>query len=436
MDESSHFPQRQAESLLQSSTNYKQKTLSTKIKYVWTILLTVLATLCTLVSIKVLRSNRPSPRLLTTSLRAGPLAGDYFKVALKRFPPRATKSVETSLLQGLEDDNELDLHDFENAQYYGSISLGHEGDTFQVIFDTGSSNLWVPSTQCKRSCGRHTRYHHGDSYHKDDRRFFIAYGSGPVQGFLSTDDVAVGHIALTNYTFAEVTDASGLGYSYAMGKFDGIFGLGWPAIAVDYLEPPFTTMVKRGLVKEPIFSFYLGANNGEEGELGFGVIDRSRFEGDLVWAPLAAESYWLVDLNKVDLGNDHEVATHQHGIIDSGTSLIAGPVEEVRKIAHSLGANALPMNRNQYTISCKKIHTAPSLGFTIAGKRFDVDPEHYIMKLGGNRLLPCLLGIMGMDTGKETPQWILGDVFMRKYYTVFDYGNERVGFAPARAINT
>ena len=148
--------------------------------------------------------------------------------------------------------------------------------------------------------------------------------------------------------------------------------------------------------------------------------DQTKFTGDITWTPLTEAKYWLIDMDDVKVGSFSAGKTN--GIVDSGTSLITGPSMQIMKIATSVGA--VPNLLGQYTIDCAKVSALPDLEFHINGKSWPVPGKDLVIQSQGT----CLFAMMGMDipTG---PQWILGDVFMRQYYTIFDYGQKRVGFA-------
>ncbi|RYY31439.1 hypothetical protein EON62_06400, partial [archaeon] len=145
----------------------------------------------------------------------------------------------------------IPISQMEEAQYYGPVTVGTPGQTFKVIFDTGSSNLWIPANNCT-NCGLHTKFNAGasSSYVANGAPFYIEYGSGPVSGYLGEDTVNMGGINVPGITFAEITDASGLGLAYDIGSFDGILGMAFQSISVDNLPPVFISMVNQGLVDE------------------------------------------------------------------------------------------------------------------------------------------------------------------------------------------
>lgn len=316
------------------------------------------------------------------------------------------------------------IHDYMNAQYYGEITVGSPGQTETVIFDTGSANLWVPNT--KPWFTSHKVYNHAKSstYKSNGTQFKIMYGSGPVSGFYSSDVVTIGEMTLKGYTFAEVTDFSGLGLGYRFGKFDGILGLGWDSISVDGVPTPMKALVDGKQLDEPVFAFYLG--NNQPGELVFGGVDKKHYTGDFNFVPLSSESYWEIALDGVKLGSD-SVSSTKSAIVDSGTSLLAGPTAEIKAIAEKLGATSVL--GKEWTVDCSK--PLPDMTFTLGGKDYVLKKDDLILQQSGNS---CILGMLGMDVpAPRGPLWILGDVFMRKFYVQFDWGNKRMGFATAAA---
>jgi len=319
------------------------------------------------------------------------------------------------------------IGDFQNAQYFGPIQVG--GQSFTVIFDTGSSNLWVPGKNCSfLTCWLHKRFDmkKSSSFKTDGREYKVQYGSGPVEGTFGSDTVKVGDIEVKNQAFAMVTKVSfgPLNLAFAAGKFDGLLGLGFKSISQYNIPTPFETMVEQKLVDEPVFAFYLQSDASKSGELVFGGIDKSHFTGELKKVPLTSETYWEVSMDQLNFGGE-KVASSQKAIIDSGTSLLAGPTEAVKALAEKVGAQ-LVMGK-EYTIDCSKVASLPKLTVTLGGHDFDLEGKDYTLNAGGQ----CLFAFIPLDVpAPRGPLWIMGDVFMKKYYCIFDYGNKQMQIAP------
>jgi saccharopepsin len=327
-------------------------------------------------------------------------------------------------------DDPVTINTFMDMQFFGPVSVGTPGQVFQVVYDTGSSNLWVPSSTCGISCYLKPRYQStaSSTYVANGTIFQILYGSGPVSGFISQDTVVVGNITVTNQGFAQVTNASGLGLAFAIGQFDGILGLAWDSISVDRTVPVFQTMMNEHPELEKLFSFYLPDTDTGKGVLTFGGIDKSHYTGTLQTVKLTNETYWETHIDGAFIGTTQLVGDAPV-VLDSGTSTITGPTEHVAKIALLLNATAVP-GRPMYTVSCADLPNMPNLKFTIKGQDWILTPNDYVIN---DMDVECILGIMGMDMPKEIgPIWILGDVFIRKVYTVFDWGTRSLHFAYAQ----
>lgn len=326
----------------------------------------------------------------------------------------------------MKQDGSIVINDYENSQYYGKIQLGTPGQNFNVIFDTGSSDLWVAGSGCDDSCGRHAKYDSSKSstYVKNGTAFDIEYGSGPVSGYESADVLNMGGLKVQNQIFAEVTDASGLGAAYKMGKFDGILGLAFPILSVNHVPTAFENVVNQGLVDQALFSFYLGNSAKDFGELLLGGIDAKHYTGEISWVNLHAATYWEIIMGGLTVQGT-TFGANSKAIVDSGTSLLTGPSETVAAIAKSIGAKEIIAG--EYMVACN-YDTLPNLDFTIDGKVYTLTAYDYLIPDGNL----CLFAMMGLDIPAPTgPLFILGDVFMRKYYTVWDTANKRIGFAQA-----
>jgi Eukaryotic aspartyl protease len=181
-----------------------------------------------------------------------------------------------------------------------------------------------------------------------------------------------------------------------------------------------------------VFSFYLGNSDSDEGELYIGGIDTTRFTGQLAWIPLISTSFWQVLADSVSIGKT-TVATKIKAIVDSGTSILTAPSAIVQAIAKEVGA--IRIFGGRYILACPMMKILPDIRFTLNGIVYVLTPNDYIIRAGQEQL--CLLGFMELDIPSPVgPAIILGDIFMRKYFTVFDAENGRIGLSLAKHTQT
>uniref|UniRef100_A0A8C5TKP7 Renin n=1 Tax=Malurus cyaneus samueli TaxID=2593467 RepID=A0A8C5TKP7_9PASS len=316
-------------------------------------------------------------------------------------------------------------------EYFGQISIGTPPQNFTVVFDTGSSNLGAFSLLRQQTDHSKFQPTQSSTYQVIGTPFSIQYGTGSLTGIIGSDRVAVSGLAVSNQQFAESISEPGKAFLDA--EFDGILGLAYPSLAVDGVTPVFDNMMAQNLVELPIFSVYMSSNpeSPQGGELLFGGFDTSRFTGPLNWVPVTQQGYWQIQTkpccssspsSSIQLaGTVIFCADGCQAIVDTGTSLITGPTKDIKLLQNPRAPGLL-----QFAVECSNLDAMPELTFTINGLPYTLSAQAYTLTAF------CTSGFQGSDIPPPTgPLWILGDVFIRQFYTVFDRGNNVVGLAPA-----
>ncbi|KAL5527872.1 hypothetical protein ACEPAG_6673 [Sanghuangporus baumii] len=321
--------------------------------------------------------------------------------------------------------------DLDGELWQGNINIGTPANTFSVDFDTGSSDLFVPSTACTdANCAGHKKFNTAASSTAVDQRqtFSIEFADGStVAGEVFHDTVSIAGLTATNQAVVAATQYSD-GFALDVSPPDGLMGMAFQAISNSNSPPVFETFVAQGQTTSPVFGFTLLDSGGE---LFLGGTDTSAFSGSLTFTPLiTAPAFWEISAQRVTVGGRSVVTRAQDAIADTGTTLFIVDQTSARAIYAAIPGSAdasRTLGEGFFTIPCDAVPGDVSV--TLGGAAFTLSPDTLNfgqVSAGSNE---CVGGIMGDDLG----MWILGDVFLRNVYTEFDVGNSRVGFAPVVA---
>jgi saccharopepsin len=327
---------------------------------------------------------------------------------------------------------ETELENSDLVEYFGEVAVGTPPQKFKVVFDTGSGILWVPSDLCGgEACIDHHRLKEKeDRSLRVDRGYVnIKYGTGRMRGRRATDIVKVAGVGVTKQDFLLSTDEDGL--VFRNGRFDGVMGLGRMDLAGILSRgdegrgvPFYINAVNSQKLAEPKFSIFVSKHMGKPGAVVLGGVNPKLYTGDIFTHKGHSSAYWMVQMGHMRLGNKIVPTNGAMGIVDSGTSLLVGPPEIIQPILPHVRVNS----------DCSNMHELQTLEInmmTVDGKSvtYRLTPEDYVMK----RMDRCKTGIAIMKIKLKMPHpiIILGDTFLRKYYSVFNHATNEIGFAEA-----
>lgn len=309
--------------------------------------------------------------------------------------------------------------------YWGAMTIGTPPQEFKVIFDTGSGNLIVPSSECNGAgCKPHHKYTKSASNtaqavtnENGESSSEITFGTGQISGDFFKDQMCIGENMCLEGNFIAATQESTEPFQEI--PFDGIMGLGFKDLSMGAGFNIVDDLQAKGNLPGGQFSFYL--TDGGDSEVTFGGYRPEYLASDIVYAPVKVESWWQVGMDDICFNNvpqklcdgDCEVA------VDTGTSMLAGPSDLVDKLSNKVNVKD----------DCSNFDELPNLGFQMGDKVLNLKPDDYVDRDGSS----CSFSLMALDVPPpKGPVFIFGDPFLRRFVTIFDRAKSRVGFAVAK----
>ncbi|KAE9364203.1 acid protease [Stipitochalara longipes BDJ] len=396
--------------------------------------------------------------LTTTATTVTLPQGKATKISLKS---RSTKRNVRRLSQRTASDIALtDQFQGTDLQWYGNLAIGTPEQKFTVVFDTGSSDIWIPTNFCTvPGCIDHRRFNLSESttFQNLSKPWSVEFGTGSgvdpttnwlSNGFLGSDVVNVGGLRVSDQNILFITNQSD---NWAQDAFDGILGMGFQAASATNSTPYFQRLINNGDVAEGTYGFYLSPVNVGHAELTLGGVDSSKMTGPL--RPITtvnkgfsiSNGHWIANITDIIVNDQRGHFLGQVAVFDTGTSNIVAPTNEAATAFYQLVSPKIQLVNTAgiFALPCQEIKDIPAeFVFDFAGvllkvpsSQLSVGPvpvgEATIGPYAGRSDL-CQTVVNGGGIGDD--MWIVGATVLKFYYTAWDYAN--VGISVATTVQS
>ncbi|KAG2121893.1 aspartic peptidase domain-containing protein [Suillus clintonianus] len=319
--------------------------------------------------------------------------------------------------------------------YYGTIAIGTPPVSYDVILDTGSSDLWLTSSICGPGCGTSPTYDpaKSSSFQNLSTPFEISYGSGAVAGYVAEETVQMAGFEVAKQGFGVV---NALSSAFNTNPVSGIMGLAWSPLSSTQQTPFWQTLASGGSWDSALFGVQLtrygnvsnAAQNEPGGVIDLGYTNSSLYTGSIEYHNLVGTpQYWEINMNTLTVqGKSIDIAGISTAIIDTGTTNIAGPASAVASIYAQIPGSQAGTGQldGYYTYPCS---TTVNVQFNFGGNTWSMSPADFTHSQVSTT--ECLGAFFIASFGSGGPSWVIGDAFLKNVYSVFKYSPASVGFA-------
>ncbi|KAI1388743.1 acid protease [Hypoxylon trugodes] len=307
--------------------------------------------------------------------------------------------------------------------YFLEANFGSEGKSLYMLVDTGASTTWVMGSGCTSSaCTKHNTFGPNDSksYHDTGNDYSVEYGSGEVSGHLVSDTISIAGLEVTMpFGVANVTSDQ-----FAQFPFEGILGL-------SMTNGTWLSYVKEAkLIDSNVFGIALARNSDgtNDGEIAFGGPNKAKFKGDISYTPIQSGDSWAIPMDDVLYDDNSAGVKGRLAYIDTGTTFVFGPPDDVQALYKLVPDSKTTDNGQTWSVPCDSNAT---VSFSFSGQTYTASSKDFTSAPNGDGV--CFGNVYGMEF--VSGAWLLGDMFLKNVYSVFDVDQKRIGFA-ARAASS